>query len=75
MLGKDKTVFALFKAYGIICNTLSCHGEEDKNLSTEGNQVILGEILVQDFILLNPHNFTCKVEESVVCTSKFCLNQ
>ena len=34
-----------------------------------------GNVLVQDFILLNPRNFTCKVAESVVCTSKFCLNR
>lgn len=27
-----------------------------------------GNMLVQDLILLNPHNFTCKVGESEVCT-------
>lgn len=27
-----------------------------------------GDVFVKDFILLNPHNFTCKVAKSVVCT-------
>lgn len=31
MFGKDKTVFALFKPYGIICIMITYHGEGNKS--------------------------------------------
>lgn len=69
MFGKDKTVFALFKAHEIICIRNMYHAEREQNLDDGGKfDGSWGNVLVQDLILLNPHNFTCKAGESVVCT-------
>lgn len=75
MLGKDKIFFALFKAciYFVMC----FHVMERKTKLEHGEKLgdSWGDVFVKDFILLNPYNFTCKVAESIVCTSKFCLNR
>lgn len=44
MFGKDETVFALFKAYRIICIMIMYHGERNKTQRMEGNWMILGAI-------------------------------
>lgn len=66
---KDKTVFALLKAYEITCILIMYRAKGNKEHGRKFDDS-WGNVLVQDFILLNPHNFSCKVGDSVVSTLK-----